>query len=118
MTAFAEGYPLFTKRDDDDVFSDKGKVCKGWNLRTAESVEELWKKTEAGIDLELFINGHPEHQNNWLKNLEDRVMGGTDGKSGASGCGLIGTSCNPMGGIGCEAQFEKYGTTFINKNSY
>ncbi|EYB22294.1 hypothetical protein FG05_07766 [Fusarium graminearum] len=118
LAVAAEGSPLFTKRDDDDVFSDKGKMCKGWNLRTAEGVEELWKKTEAGIDLELFINGHPEHQNNWLKNLEDRVMGGTDGKSGASGCGLIGTSCNPMGGIGCEAQFEKYGTTFINKNSY
>jgi hypothetical protein len=23
-----------------------------------------------------------------------------------------------MGGLGCEKQFEKYGTTFINKNSY
>lgn len=59
LAVVAEGSPLFTKRDDDDVFSDKGRMCKGWNLRTAEGVEELWKKTEAGIDLELFINGHP-----------------------------------------------------------
>lgn len=59
-----------------------------------------------------------EHQNSWLKNLEDQVMEGTDGKSGASGCALIGTSCNPMGGIGCEEQFDKYGKTFVGKNSY
>jgi hypothetical protein len=59
-----------------------------------------------------------EHQNNWVKNLEDQVMGGTDGKSGANGCALIGTSCNPMGGIGCEEQFDKYGKTFVGKNSY
>jgi hypothetical protein len=59
LAAAAEGSPLFSKRDDDDVFSDKGKMCKGWDLRTAEGVDNLWTKTEAGIDLELFINGHP-----------------------------------------------------------
>ncbi|RGP69272.1 hypothetical protein FLONG3_7908 [Fusarium longipes] len=118
LAAAAKASPLFSKRQGDDVFESKEKMCKGWDLRTVEGVDKLWTETEAGIDLELFINGHQEHQNNWLKNLEDRVMGGTDGKSGASGCALIGTTCDPMGGLGCEKQFEKYGTTFINKNSY
>ncbi|RBR09589.1 uncharacterized protein FIESC28_09808 [Fusarium coffeatum] len=118
LAAVAESTPLFSKRHTDDVFESKEKMCKGWDLRTAEGVDKLWTETDAGIDLELFINIHPEHQNNWLKNLEDRVMGGTDGKSGAAGCAVIGGNCNPMGGIGCEKQFEKYGTTFVNKNSY
>lgn len=135
LAAAAEATPMFSKRGD-EVFEDKAKMCKGWDLRTAEGVDKLWKETEAGMDLELFINIHPgkrapyvsisepntnrciEHQNNWLKNLEDRVMGGTDGKSGASGCALIGTTCSPMNNIGCEEQFEKFGTTFVNKNSY
>ncbi|KAF4502972.1 hypothetical protein FAGAP_795 [Fusarium agapanthi] len=45
-------------------------------------------------------------------------MGGTDGKSGASGCALIGTSYNPIGSIGCKEQFDKFGKTFVSKNSY
>ncbi|KAF5633932.1 uncharacterized protein FTJAE_6918 [Fusarium tjaetaba] len=116
LAAAAESSPLFSKRGD--VFDDKQKFCKGWDLTTVEGVEKLWEDTAAGVSLELFIKGHWEHENSWLKNLEDQVMGGTDGKSGASGCSLIGTSCNPMGGIGCEEQFDKYGKTFIGKNSY
>ncbi|KAF9776447.1 hypothetical protein IL306_005361 [Fusarium sp. DS 682] len=119
LVAAAEGSPLFSKRDDsDDIFNDKQKFCKGWDLRTAEGVDKLWEDTAAGVSLDLFIKSQWEHQNNWLKNLEDQVMGGTDGKSGASGCALIGTDCNPMGGIGCEEQFDKYGKTPVGKNSY
>ncbi|RBR04865.1 hypothetical protein FVER53590_03619 [Fusarium verticillioides] len=116
LAAAAEGSPLFSKRDD--VFDDKEKFCKGWDFRTAEGVEKVWKETAAGVSLELFIKGHWEHENSWLKNLEDQVMGGLNGKSGASGCALIGASCDPMFGITCEEQFDKYGKTFIGKNSY
>ncbi|KAI1038842.1 hypothetical protein LB503_007887 [Fusarium chuoi] len=119
LAAAAEASPLFSKRDDaNDIFNDKQEFCKGWDLKTVEGVDKLWEDTAAGVSLELFIKSHWEHQNSWLKNLEDQVMEGTDGKSGASGCALIGTSCNPMGGIGCEEQFDKYGKTFVGKNSY
>ncbi|RBQ67174.1 hypothetical protein FVER14953_03619 [Fusarium verticillioides] len=115
LAAAAQGSPLFSKRND--IFDDKEKFC-GWDLRSVEGVEKLWKETAAGVSLELFIKGHWEHENSWLKNLEDQVMGGLDGRSGASGCALIGASCNPMNGISCEEQFDKYGKTFIGKNSY
>ncbi|KAF5237754.1 hypothetical protein FANTH_10629 [Fusarium anthophilum] len=119
LAAAAEGSPLFSKRGSaNDIFYDKERFCKGWDFKTIEGVEKLWEETAAGVSLELFIKGHWEHSKNWLVNLEDQVMGGTDGKSGASDCVLLGTPCNPMNGIGCEEQFDKYGKTFIGKNSY
>lgn len=59
LAAVAESSPLFSKRHTDDVFESKEKMCKGWDLRTAEGVDKLWTETDAGIDLELFINIHP-----------------------------------------------------------
>ncbi|KAF4991626.1 hypothetical protein FDECE_13974 [Fusarium decemcellulare] len=116
LAAAAEGSPLFSKRDD--VLDDKEKFCKGWDLRTPEGVDTLWEETAAGVSLELFIKSQWEHENSWVKNMEDQVQSGTDGKSGAAGCALLGSDCNPMGGIGCEEQFDKYGSTPIGKNSY
>lgn len=59
-----------------------------------------------------------EHEHNWLKNMEDLVQGGTSGKSGAAGCAALGNVCNPMNGLSCADQFDRYGTTPLNKSSY
>ncbi|KAJ4179015.1 hypothetical protein NW755_012753 [Fusarium falciforme] len=50
--------------------------------------------------------------------MEDRVQGGTSGKSGAAGCSALGNDCNPMGGLSCDDQFDQFGTTPLGKNSY
>lgn len=55
LAAAAQGSPLFSKRND--IFDDKEKFC-GWDLRSVEGVEKLWKETAAGVSLELFIKGH------------------------------------------------------------
>ncbi|KAF5673877.1 hypothetical protein FHETE_3264 [Fusarium heterosporum] len=110
--------PISIRQNPDDIFNNKQKLCKGWDLRTPEGVDKLWTDTAAGVSLELFIKTQWEHEHAWVKNLEDYVQSGTDGKSGASGCGLLGTDCNPMGGISCEDQFDKYGQSIIGKNSY
>lgn len=61
---------------------------------------------------------HTEHENSWVKNMEDQVQGGTSGKSGAAGCAALGNDCNPMNGMSCEDQFDKFGTYPLAKNSY
>ncbi|KAF5658674.1 hypothetical protein FHETE_9738 [Fusarium heterosporum] len=118
LTAVTEASPVSIRQNPDDIFNNKQKLCKGWDLRTAEGVNKLWTDTAAGVSLELFIKTQWEHEHAWVKNLEDYIQIGTDGKSGASGCGLLGTDCNPMGGISCEDQFDKYGQSTIGKNSY
>lgn len=50
--------------------------------------------------------------------MEDQVQGGTSGKSGAAGCAALGNDCNPMNGMSCEDQFDKFGTYPLAKNSY
>ncbi|KAF4453910.1 hypothetical protein F53441_3435 [Fusarium austroafricanum] len=123
LAAVADASPLasrISKRHD--VMDSKETYCKGWDLRTAEGVDKLWDESDAGVDLELFINSHPasqtDHQKNWMQNIEKVISGGGDGRSGSSGCGIIGSTCNPMGGISCQDQFDKYGKTFIGKSSY
>ncbi|KAF7557620.1 hypothetical protein G7Z17_g562 [Cylindrodendrum hubeiense] len=116
LIAGASASPIVSKRDD--VLDTKETLCKGWDLRTPEGADDLWEKTSAGVSLELFIKGQWEHQNNWLKNMEDQVQGGTSGKSGAAGCAVISTDCSPMNGLSCEDQFDQFGTTPLGKNSY
>ncbi|KAF5679403.1 hypothetical protein FHETE_820 [Fusarium heterosporum] len=117
LAAVAEASPLFTR--DTEIFDDKEKLCKGWDLTTAESVDTLWQETGAGPSLELFLVTDPSHETSWVKNMEDFIMSGTDGKSGASGCSLIGTTCSPMGGLSCTDQFDKYGTDLlVGRTSY
>jgi hypothetical protein len=58
LAAAAEGSPLFSKRDANDIFNDKQKFCKGWDLKTVEGVDKLWEDTAAGVSLELFIKSH------------------------------------------------------------
>ncbi|KAK7394021.1 hypothetical protein QQX98_013199 [Neonectria punicea] len=116
LAVSATASPLMSKRDD--VLDSKETLCKGWDLRTPEGVDDLWEKTAAGVSLELFIKGHWENQNSWLKNMEDQVQGGTSGKSGAAGCSALGNDCNPMGGMSCDDQFDQFGTTPLGKNSY
>lgn len=46
-------------------------------------------------------------------------MDGTSGKSGAAGCGVLGSQCKPLNDMSCEDQWDKYGQdTIIGKNSY
>lgn len=65
-----------------------------------------------------------EHEPNWLLNLEDRVVGGVSGGATVGGCGSVQGSCNPLGGIDCKEQFNKYGVdkdgneNVIGKTSY
>lgn len=59
LAAAAEASPLSSKRDDsNDIFNDKQKFCKGWDLKTVEGVDKLWEDTAAGVSLELFIKSH------------------------------------------------------------
>ncbi|KAG5775373.1 hypothetical protein H9Q73_010954 [Fusarium xylarioides] len=112
-----------TKRDDNkvpDVWENKNTLCKGWLLNTPEEADTLWTmKTKAGDHLDNFLRGQWEHQNNWLINLEDRVFGGTDGKSGAAGCSVLDNDCSAMKNMECTEQYEKYGTDDpLSKTSY
>lgn len=116
FAASSSASPLFSKRDD--VLDSKETLCKGWDLRTPEGADDLWERTAAGVSLELFIKGQWEHENSWVKNMEDQVQGGTSGKSGAAGCAALGNDCNPMNGMSCEDQFDKFGTYPLAKNSY
>ncbi|KAG5764648.1 hypothetical protein H9Q69_009016 [Fusarium xylarioides] len=99
-----------TKRDDNkvpDVWENKNTLCKGWLLNTPEEADTLWTmKTKAGDHLDNFLRGQWEHQNNWLINLEDRVFGGTDGKSGAAGCSVLDNDCSAMKNMECTEQYE------------
>ncbi|KAF9767045.1 hypothetical protein IL306_000447 [Fusarium sp. DS 682] len=112
------------KRQDDkvpDLWENKDTLCKGWVLNTPEVAEKLWVESRAGDELDIFIGSQwAEHDNNWLQNLEDRVMGGTDGKSGAGGCGVFSQACNPLNSIECTEQYDKYGLgdDILSKNSY
>ncbi|KAM0347335.1 hypothetical protein ACHAPU_004854 [Fusarium lateritium] len=118
LAAVAEASPLFT-RSDPEIYDDKDRLCKGWDLSTAESVDNLWEETGAGASLDLFLVTDNNHESSWVKNMESFIMEGTDGKSGASGCSLIGTECNPMGGISCTDQFDKYGKDLlVGRTSY
>ncbi|RSL87619.1 hypothetical protein CEP51_002155 [Fusarium floridanum] len=116
LAASTSASPLVSKRDD--VLDSKETLCKGWDLRTPEGADDLWEKTAAGVSLELFIKSHWEHENSWVKNMEDQVQGGTSGKSGAAGCSALGNDCNPMSGLSCDDQFDQFGTTPLGKNSY
>ncbi|KAJ4226244.1 hypothetical protein NW759_004828 [Fusarium solani] len=116
LAASTSASPLASKRDD--VLDSQETLCKGWDLRTPEGADDLWEKTAAGVSLELFIKSHWEHENSWVKNMEDQVQGGTSGKSGAAGCSALGNDCNPMGGLSCDDQFDQFGTTPLGKNSY
>ncbi|KAF5553103.1 hypothetical protein FPHYL_8830 [Fusarium phyllophilum] len=68
LAAAAEASPLFSKRDD--VFDDKQKFCKGWDLKTVEGVDKLWEDTAAGVSLELFIKSH------WAAATMGNALGG------------------------------------------
>jgi hypothetical protein len=65
-----------------------------------------------------------EHELHWLRNLEDKVVGGVSGSPTVGGCGTTQGNCNPLGGMTCEAQFNQYGTDkdgnehIIGKTSY
>ncbi|GJC88919.1 hypothetical protein ColLi_11757 [Colletotrichum liriopes] len=115
ILASVNASPLFGKRD---ALDSKDAMCKGWDLTTPEGVDRLWEETYAGVSLDLFIKLQWEHQNSWVKNLEDQVSGGTSGKSGAAGCSALGNVCNPMNGLTCDQQYERYGQTPVGKNSY
>ncbi|RGP64198.1 hypothetical protein FSPOR_8016 [Fusarium sporotrichioides] len=103
----------------DWAIDDKDRLCGEWDLTTPEGVDELWHLSGAETDLELFIKVTNKGEESWVQKLESWVMQGTDGKSGAPGCSLIGTECNPMRGISCKEQFDKYGETLlIGRSSY
>ncbi|KAL5603764.1 hypothetical protein FOVSG1_006514 [Fusarium oxysporum f. sp. vasinfectum] len=118
LIAAVNASPL-SKRLEPNAWDSKETLCKGWDLRTPEGVSKLWDESGAGDQLDLFILSQWEHENNWLKNLEDRVFGGTPGKSDAAGCGVLSGTCDPLNGMGCEEQYDTYGKdTIIDKNSY
>ncbi|KAF4438715.1 hypothetical protein F53441_12731 [Fusarium austroafricanum] len=106
------------------VWENKDTLCKGWDLNTPEGVDALWQQTAAGDELDIFLLTQWEHENNWLKNLEDAVQDGTVGKTGAAGCASVANECNPMDGMKCDAQFDQLGgklfsgTPILGKNSY
>ncbi|KAF5022515.1 hypothetical protein F66182_5417 [Fusarium sp. NRRL 66182] len=117
IAALAKASPVSKRQEPWD---SKETLCKGWDLRTPEGVEKLWEDSAAGVQLDLFIKAQWEHENNWVKNVEDQVMKGTSGKSGAAGCAVLGSECNPMNGLSCEDQFDQHGQDggAIGKNSY
>ncbi|KAL5588104.1 hypothetical protein FOVSG1_013240 [Fusarium oxysporum f. sp. vasinfectum] len=121
LAAAVHASPL-TKRQGNkvpDVWENKDTLCKGWVLSTPEEADRLWMETKTGDQLDFFLREQWEHQNNWLINLEDRVFGGTDGKSGAAGCSVLDNDCSPMNNIECTEQYEKYGTDdSLSKTSY
>ncbi|OHE93823.1 hypothetical protein CORC01_10844 [Colletotrichum orchidophilum] len=101
-----------------DALDSKDAMCKGWDLTTPEGADKLWEDTYSGASLDLFIKTQWEHENSWVKNLEDFVSGGTSGKSGAAGCSALGNECKPLNDMTCDAQYDAYGKTPIGKNSY
>ncbi|KAH7230541.1 uncharacterized protein BKA55DRAFT_715380 [Fusarium redolens] len=122
LAAAVHASPL-TKRQDNkvpDVWENKDTLCKGWVLSTPEEADRLWMESKAGDELDFFLRGQWEHQNNWLINLEDRIFGGTDGKSGAAGCSVLDNDCSPMNNIECTQQYDTYGKDddILSKNSY
>ncbi|KAF4949231.1 hypothetical protein FSARC_13537 [Fusarium sarcochroum] len=118
LAAAVHASPM-SKRVDPAAWDNKDTLCKGWDLRTPEGVDKLWEESGAGGQLDMFILMQWEHENNWLKNVEDQVSGGTDGKGGAGGCGVLSGDCNPLNGISCTEQYDKFGQdTIIGKNSY
>ncbi|KAF4981731.1 hypothetical protein FZEAL_2533 [Fusarium zealandicum] len=115
LSAVTEASPFVIKRAD--PWENKDTLCK-WSTRTPEDVQKLWDATAAGMQLELFIKSQWEHQNSWLKNLENAVSGGTMGQSGASGCGVVDGQCEPMNGMLCGDQFDKFGASVLGSSSY
>ncbi|KAF4502453.1 hypothetical protein FAGAP_1305 [Fusarium agapanthi] len=118
LAAAVNASPLIKREDNKvpDVWENKDTLCKSWVLNKPEEADTLWTmKTKAGDHLNFFL----QHQNNWLINLEDRVYGGTDGKSGAAGCSVLDNDCSPMNNMECTEQFDKYGTDDpLSKTSY
>ncbi|EXL54482.1 hypothetical protein FOCG_05349 [Fusarium oxysporum f. sp. radicis-lycopersici 26381] len=85
-------------------------------LRDPAGAAKIWEYTTAGNELDVFIaQSWAEYELNWLLNLEDNVVGG---------CGTTEGSCNPLGSMNCEEQFNKYGTDkdgnehILGKTSY
>ncbi|PCD19050.1 hypothetical protein FGRA07_05855 [Fusarium graminearum] len=123
LVAVASASPM-SKRLDPAAWDKKETLCKGWDgngwdTRTPEGVDKLWEDSGAGGQLDMFILMQWEHENNWLKNVESQVMDGASGKSGAAGCGVLGSQCKPLNDMSCEDQWDKYGQdTIIGKNSY
>ncbi|KAF4337216.1 hypothetical protein FBEOM_8909 [Fusarium beomiforme] len=122
VTVNASSLPKREEQDDKvpKIWSNKDTLCKGWLLNTPEEAERLWVESEAGVELDIFLQTQWEHEHNWLMNLENRVMKGTDGKSGAAGCGVVGNKCDPMNGMECTKQYEEFGVEddILSKNSY
>ncbi|KAI5457658.1 hypothetical protein BGZ63DRAFT_457040 [Mariannaea sp. PMI_226] len=116
ISAVASPTPSIAKRD---ALDSKQSLCQGWDLTTPEGVDALWDQTSAGISLDLTIVSSSDGQNSWVKHMETLVQGGTaSGKSSVDGCSLLADDCDPLGGMTCEDQYDKYGTNALGKDSY
>ncbi|KAF4987467.1 hypothetical protein FDECE_15422 [Fusarium decemcellulare] len=116
FTAFTDASPILSERGD--PWESKETLCT-WSTRTPEEVERVWEQTAAGVQLELFIKSHWQHQNSWLKNLESVIAGPILGQSDAAGCGVLGEStCAPNRDMACEVQYDKFGASPLGSTSY
>ncbi|KAM0345693.1 hypothetical protein ACHAPU_006348 [Fusarium lateritium] len=116
LAASTDASPLVSKREE--VWDNKDTLCKR-STKTPEEAAAVWEDTAAGVQLELFIKGHWEHENSWLKNLESTIQGGSiSGQSPANGCGALSGTCAPLNDMSCDEQFDKFGTAPLGKISY
>ncbi|KAJ3548454.1 hypothetical protein NM208_g1003 [Fusarium decemcellulare] len=116
LAATTEASPLVSKREE--LWDNKDTLCRQ-STRTPEEAAALWENSAAGVQLELFIKSHWEHENSWLKNIESTIQGGSiSGKSPASGCGALSGTCAPLNDMSCDEQFDKFGASILGKVSY
>ncbi|KAH6954481.1 hypothetical protein DER45DRAFT_540613 [Fusarium avenaceum] len=129
LAAAVHSSPLQKRQDPNGhVWDNVDTFCsnQAYLLRDPAGAAQVWESTSAGNELDVFIASQwvAEHEPNWLLNLEDRVVGGVSGGATVGGCGTIQGSCNPLGGIDCKEQFNKYGVdkdgneNIIGKTSY
>ncbi|SPJ76036.1 uncharacterized protein FTOL_05767 [Fusarium torulosum] len=127
FTAAVHSSPLQKRQDGNShIWDNVDGFCNNQAglLRDPEGAAKVWENTTAGNELDIFIAQSWEHELNWLLNLEDNVVGGVSGGPTVGGCGTTEGSCNPLGGIDCQGQFNQYGTDkdgnehIIGKTSY
>ncbi|KAF4437392.1 hypothetical protein F53441_13069 [Fusarium austroafricanum] len=112
LAASVNASPLLKRQDDNGhVYDNSDTLCKdkAWLLGTPEGAAQVWKDTTADTELDIAIGSQWQHEVNWLKNLEDKVVGGVSGSYSSADCGVTDGSCDILGGMSCEDQFVKYG---------
>ncbi|KAJ3527967.1 hypothetical protein NM208_g10443 [Fusarium decemcellulare] len=116
FTAFTDASPILSERGE--PWEDVKTLCE-WSTKTPEEVARVWEQTAAGVQLELFIKSHWQHQTSWLMNLESVIAGPIMGQSDAAGCGVLGEStCAPNRDMPCEVQYAKFGASPLGSTSY